>query len=69
MVKTFAIPSFTDMAERIEIAKQNNAVVTYGVDDTLKAAGNNKYDLKTGHITIIGDQKEKETFTTGFHER
>ena len=68
MVKTYALLSFTDMAERIQEAKVNEEIVTYGVDDTVKAAGNSKYDVKTGHITIIGDNKERETFTTGFHE-
>ena len=68
MIKSFAILSFADMAEQIQIARENERVVTFGSDDTVKAAGKKKYDIKTGHITIIGENKERETFTTGFHE-
>ena len=68
LLKAYALLSFTDMAERIESAREREAVVTLGVDDTIKAAGNNKYDLKTGHVTIIDEHGGKETFTTGFQE-
>ena len=64
----YSLLSFADMAERIEGAREREEVVTFGVDDSIKAAGNNKYDLKTGHITLIDTQKSKETFTTGFKE-
>ena len=56
------------MAEQIQHAQQNKAIVTYGLDDTVKAGGNKKFDIKTGHITIIGDNQQKETFTTGFDQ-
>ena len=42
----------------------NTRTVTYGTDDTVKAGGNRKFDIKTGHITIIGQNKEREPFST-----
>ena len=68
MVKSFAILSFTDMAEHIENAQKNDAVVAFGTDDTVKAAGNKKFYIKTGHITIIGNNRKRESFSTEFHE-
>ena len=56
------------MAESIENAKANEQVVTYGTDDTTKAAGFKKFDMKTNHITIIGEDKTRETYTSGFYE-
>ena len=38
MVKTYALLSFTGMAERIQDAKRNKEIVTYGVNDIVKAA-------------------------------
>ena len=64
----FSLLSFLDMAESIENAKANEQVVTYGTDDTTKAAGFKKFDMKTNHITIIGEDKTRETYTSGFYE-
>ena len=41
--------------------------MTYGVDDTVKAAGHRKHDVKTTHITIIDEHKDRETFSSGFY--
>ena len=56
------------MAESIDNAKANQQVVTYGTDDTTKAAGNKKFDMKTNHITIIGEDMKRETFTSGYYQ-
>ena len=56
------------MAESIKNAKSNKHVVTYGIDDIRKAAGFKKFDMKTNHITIIGEDKARETYTSGFYE-
>ena len=64
----FSLLSFLDMAESIENAKANGQVVTYGIDDTTKAAGFKKFDMKTNHITIIGEDKTRETYTSGFYQ-
>ena len=47
-------------------SKDDSVVVTWGTDDTLKRAGNKFFDAKTNHITIEGEGKARETFTTGF---
>ena len=56
------------MAESIEIAKTNKEVVTYGTDDTTKAAGVKKFDMKATHVTIINEKRKRQTFTSGFYE-
>ena len=68
MVESFSLLSFTDMAESIEAAREEQKVVTYSSDDSLKAAGRKMFDVKTAHVTIIGPEKQRETFTSGFYE-
>lgn len=77
---TFVLPSRRTLRQYLEDASYINLemlaeklknkqekVVTLGVDDTSKAAGHRKIDVKTTHLTIIDpDTKKKETFTTGF---
>ena len=63
----FSLLSFTDMAERISNCGENETV-TYGVDDTIKAAGFKRYDVKTNHVTIEDENKNRETFTSGFYQ-
>ena len=36
------------------------------VDDTVKAAGFRRYDVKRTHVTILDDEKKQETFTSRF---
>ena len=43
-------------------------MVTYGTDDTVKAAGHTRWDVKTAHITIIDREKNRESFSSGFCE-
>ena len=47
-------------------AKDKGEVVVLGLDDSLKADGNKKYDVKTGHITIVDKEKTRTTYSTGF---
>lgn len=42
--------------------------MTYGSDDTVKAARIKCHDVKTAHTTIIGPQKERESFSSGFYQ-
>ena len=53
------------VARRI-IQKKSSDIITYGFDDTTKAAGFRLFDVKTDHITINSAEMEKETLTTGF---
>ena len=39
MVESFALITFRDMANTIENAKKQSKIVTYGSNDTVKAAG------------------------------
>ena len=48
------------------LQKKSSDVITYGFDDTTKAAGFRLFDVKTDHITINSAEMEKETLTTGF---
>jgi hypothetical protein len=48
------------------LKKQDKEVVTWGFDDTKKAAGVHLLDVKTSNITIDGDDRKRETYTTGF---
>ena len=67
-VDDFALLSFADMAESISEAAKSGQVVTYGTDDTVKAAGKKKFDMKTTHVTIIDKEHNHQTFTSGFYE-
>ena len=62
----FSLLSFKHMSQSIVKAKSENKTVTYGTDDT-KAAGRKLHDIKTSHVTIMNEEREKETFTSGFH--
>ena len=50
------------------LSKEKETVVTLGLDDTTKAAGNKVHDVKTTHFTIQGPNRKRENLTTGFHE-
>ena len=60
------ILNFKLVAEKVVEAKSNGAVVVLGLDDSLKADGNKKYDVKTGHVSVIDEQKKRTTYSTGF---
>ena len=53
------------VGERIA-TKKDEEIVCWGFDDTTKAAGHRLLDVKSSNITIGGENKERETFTTGF---
>ena len=67
-LEDFSMISYTDMAETMIRAKNENKTVTYGVDDTVKAAGFKQFDVKTMHVTVVDEDKNRETFTSGFYE-
>ena len=71
-VKDSALLNFKHVADTIIAGKtEANAVVTFGSDDTKKAAGHKTMDVKTGHITIVksdGGVTTRETFSTGYLE-
>ena len=43
-----------------------DSTTTLGVDDTRKGHGHHVHDVKTGHVTIIKEDKSRSTFTTGY---
>ena len=58
IVEDFALLSYTDMTESMFRAKRKGKTVTYGADDTIKAAGHRRHDVKTIHVTIIDEYKK-----------
>ena len=50
------------------LSKEEETVVTLGLDDTTKAAGNKVHDVKTTQFTLQGPNRKRENLTTGFHE-
>ena len=60
-----AILNLKYVSDRI-LHKTEEEVVTWGFDDTTKAAGHRLLDVKSSNITIGGDDMERETLTTGF---
>ena len=68
MVRDFALISYRDMAESIAKDSEQGKVVSYGNNDTVKAAGNKRLDVKTVAITVIGEEKQSEIFSSGFFQ-
>ena len=64
-LKDAAILNLKYLANHI-FNKDDKDIVTWGTDDTVKKAGNKLFDAKTSHITIAGENKARQTFTTGF---
>ena len=48
-------------------ANKEEKTVMFGMDDTVKGAGHKRFDVKTTHVTIIDDDKNRETFTSVFY--
>ena len=71
-VKDSALLNFKHVADKLITGKiEGNTTVTFGSDDTKKAAGHKTMDVKTGHLTIVktvGDKSTRETFSTGYLE-
>ena len=51
-----------------QLMNSDDSVVNMGLDDTTKAGGQKRYDIKTDHITITGVSQSRKTFTTGYTE-
>ena len=66
-MEELSLLSLKSVAEAIVNATKEEPTVTYGCDDTVKAAGNNRIDTKTVRVIIIGDDHKKESYSTGFH--
>ena len=43
-----------------------DSTTTMGVDDTRKGHGHRVHDVKATHVTIINQEKQRSTFTTGY---
>ena len=56
------------MTESLLAAKEIGKTVTLGIDNTVKAAGFKRFDVKTTHVTILYKEKNRETFTSGFYQ-
>ena len=48
------------------LKKSQDQVITWGFDDTTKAAGCHLFDVKSSNITLDGEDMDRETYTTGF---
>ena len=55
------------LADRI-LSNLDEAVVTLGLDNPTKAAGNKVHDVQTTHFTFKGHESSRGCFTTGVHE-
>ena len=61
-----ALLSLWHVADEIKVASENpNAATTLGTDDTVKAQGFRRADVKTGHVTIV-EQKQDKKIRTNF---
>jgi hypothetical protein len=56
--------NFQYAAEEI-VKSKGTKVWCLGTDDTVKAAGHRRHDIKTGHITINGPDAKRETLSVG----
>ena len=69
-----AMLNFKHVAESIEKTKEAGGTVTAGWDDTVKASGHRLHDVKSGRVTCVttemdkdGNQKRvRQSLTTGF---
>ena len=51
-------------------SEKSNTATTLGTDDTVKAQGFRRADVKTGHVTIIeqrADKKVRSNFSLGYY--
>ena len=71
-VKDAALLNFKHVADKLITGNSEaNTTITFGSDDTKKAAGHKTIDVKTGHITVVksvGEKSTRETFSTGYLE-
>ena len=50
----------------MSIQDKGDKIITYGTDDSIKAAGVAKHDIKTSRLTLVSGDKKRITFSTGF---
>jgi len=62
------ILNFHHLAENVMTANAQDKVVVLGLDDSIKADGNKKFDMKTGHVTVVDSEHKRTTYSTGFLE-
>ena len=59
------------LSDEMKVASENpNAAITLGTDDTVKAQGFRKADVKTGHVTIVekkGNKKIRSNYSLGYY--
>ena len=66
-VEELSLLSPKSVADVIVNAPKEERTVRYGCDDTVKAAGTNRIDMKTARVTVIGDDHIKVSYLNGFH--
>jgi hypothetical protein len=64
-LKYASMLNFHHLAVAIISARKLGKVVCWGTDDTTKASGFVRHDMKANHITI-NDENSHETYSTGF---
>ena len=64
--ETGAILNFKYLAEEITKASDVDSVVVLGIDDTVKAAGHKKHDVKCGTVTIVDKDKKRTNYSVGY---
>ena len=66
-----AILSLWHVADEMKVASEKpNTATTLGTDDTVKAQGFRRADVKTGHVTIIEQQagkKVRSNYSLGYY--
>ena len=59
--------SLLNLLHVAKILMEKDSIITVGFDDTTKAAGKKLFDSKALNITVDGDGKQRQAYTTGFH--
>ena len=66
-----AMLSMWHVADEMRVASENpNAAITLGTDDTVKAQGFRKADVKTGHVTVVekkDGKKIRSNYSLGYY--
>ena len=70
-VEDGAILSLWHVADEMKVASEkSNTATTLGTDDTVKAQGFKRADVKTGHVTIVeqqGNKKVRSNYSLGYY--
>ena len=54
------------VASEMKTSASTSTVTTLGVDATKKKGGHKLFDVNTGHLTLINEEKSRTTFSLGF---